>query len=40
MSHGLEGAQCEYNIDEEINEVDRSDNDMCKNDAKRVENLE
>ena len=40
MSHGRKGAQCEYNIDEETNEANRTDNEMCKNDAKRVANLE
>ena len=30
MSHGPKGAQCEYNIDEKINEVNRTDNKMCK----------
>ena len=40
MSHGPKGAQCEYNIDEETNEANRTDNEMCKNDAKRVANLE
>ena len=40
MSHGPLGDQCEYNINEETNEANRIDNEMCKNDAKRVENLE
>ena len=39
VSYGPKGAQCEYNIEEEINEANRTNNKMCKNNAKRVANL-
>ena len=40
MSHGPKGARCEYNFDEETNEANQTNNEMCKNDAKRLANLE
>ena len=41
MSHGPKGAQYEYNIDEKINEVNRTDNKMRKKkNAKKVANSE
>ena len=40
VSYGPKGAQCEQNIEKEINEANRTNNKMCKNNAKRVANLE
>ena len=40
MSHGPESAQREYNINEKTNETNRTNNEMCKNDASEISNLE
>ena len=39
MSHGPEDAQCEYNINEEANEANQTDNEIRKNDARKISNL-
>ena len=38
MSHGPEGAQCEYNINNELKKQIKLINEICEDDAKEMSN--